>query len=102
MFAVTWLLLAAAAGVAMASEYPERECCDPVNPPPASMSATPDNAAAAGHEVAPPTATSIDGHREDKTPTGSLNCLLARSLCNEDPSCFKIINLIPSLCGNEI
>lgn len=42
------------------------------------------------------------GFAEDKTPTGSLNCLLARSLCNEDPSCFKIINLIPSLCGNEI
>lgn len=38
----------------------------------------------------------------EKSPTGSLNCLIARSLCNEDPSCFKIINLIPSLCGNEI
>uniref|UniRef100_A0A2S2NAC9 GDNF family receptor alpha-3 n=1 Tax=Schizaphis graminum TaxID=13262 RepID=A0A2S2NAC9_SCHGA len=103
MFATAWLLLAAAVGAAMASEYPERECCDPVDPPPATVSATTsDYAAAAGHEVPPPTATAIDGHREEKTPTGSLNCLLARSLCNEDPSCFKIINLIPSLCGNEI
>lgn len=63
MFAAAWLLLVAAAGAAVASEYPERECCDPVNTPPASMSATPDNAAAAGHEVEPPTATPIDGHR---------------------------------------
>ncbi|KAF0758650.1 GDNF family receptor alpha-3 [Aphis craccivora] len=63
MFAAAWLLLAAAVGAAMASEYPERECCDPVDPPPATMSVTSDYAAVAGHEVAPPTATAIDGHR---------------------------------------
>ncbi|XP_025421932.1 uncharacterized protein LOC112691756 [Sipha flava] len=108
MFVAAWLLMAATAGTAVASEYPERECCDPVNVPPVSMSATPNYAlaaAAAGYQTAatsPSTIAPVEGRREGKTSTGSLNCLLARSLCNEDPSCFKIINLIPSLCGNEI
>lgn len=66
MFVAAWLLMAATAGTAVASEYPERECCDPVNSPPGPMSATPNYAAAAGYETAvtsPSTATAVDGHR---------------------------------------
>lgn len=44
--AAAFLLLAVPA---MASEYPERECCDPVEPPPVSASGTPYYTAAAGH-----------------------------------------------------
>lgn len=68
MIAVAWLwLAAAAAGTAVASEYPERECCDPVNAPPASISAVPNYAAAAaaGQETGAtsPAVTAADSHR---------------------------------------
>lgn len=69
MRAAAWLLLAAAAGTAVASEYPERECCDPVDPP-MSMSATPGYVAAAAAEAAAGLETTVatsqtadDGHR---------------------------------------
>ncbi|XP_050426715.1 uncharacterized protein LOC126837037 [Adelges cooleyi] len=90
----------AAVVFATASEYPERECCDPIDlppsPPPPSSGAVAIKAAAAART------TTVAVPREEKASKETLNCLLARSLCNEDPSCYKIINLIPSLCGNEI
>jgi hypothetical protein len=69
MFVAAWLLMAATAGTAVASEYPERECCDPVNVPPVSMSATPNYAlaaAAAGYQTAatsPSTIAPVEGRR---------------------------------------
>ncbi|XP_050527441.1 uncharacterized protein LOC126897695 [Daktulosphaira vitifoliae] len=99
---VTVLTLAAVLAVmttkALASEYPERECCDTIDipPPPSVSGAVAVKSAASGHT------TTEEPKKEKKNQQETLNCLLARSLCNEDPSCFKIINLIPSLCGNEI
>lgn len=69
MIVAAWLWLAAGTAAVMASEYPERECCDPVNPPPA-----PDYAAAAaagqgtgGGAATQPAVTAVDGHRGNVT-----------------------------------
>lgn len=32
----------------------------------------------------------------------TLNCLLARQLCYEDPACLTVLQTIPSVCGIEI
>ncbi|XP_046682057.1 uncharacterized protein LOC124368754 [Homalodisca vitripennis] len=83
-----------------ASEFPERECCDPVYPLPAvSASVTPD----------PPSSVSASSAVTQETHTGhpmkskmeTLNCLLARQLCFEDPSCSPILETIPRVCGAE-
>lgn len=60
------LLSSAAVPTAVASEYPERECCDPVEPPPASASGTPNYAAAAaaGH-------TTVEGTPPAEAPENS-------------------------------
>lgn len=72
MYVPACLQLLAVATVAVASEYPERECCDPIEPPPrVSMSGTPDfatpaaAAAAAGHHAASSTTPAVitDEHR---------------------------------------
>ncbi|KZC12899.1 GDNF family receptor alpha-1, partial [Dufourea novaeangliae] len=37
-----------------------------------------------------------------KVPVAILNCLYARQLCFEDPSCSAILEIIPRVCGPEI
>lgn len=34
-----------------------------------------------------------------KTALAILNCILARQLCFEDPSCSAILEIIPRVCG---
>lgn len=38
---------------------------------------------------------------EEKGSVETLNCLLARQLCFEDPSCSPILETIPRVCGPE-
>ncbi|CAB3367243.1 Hypothetical predicted protein [Cloeon dipterum] len=83
------LLLVHAAG---GSEFPERECCDPVYPlaaPPSSTTPYP----------SVPTATGRAGN--PKSAVAILNCVLARTLCFEDASCSAIVEIIPRVCGAE-
>ncbi|XP_059470951.1 uncharacterized protein LOC132193967 isoform X2 [Neocloeon triangulifer] len=83
------LLLVHATG---GSEFPERECCDPVYPlaaPPSSTTPYP----------SVPTATGRAGN--PKSAVAILNCLLARQLCFEDASCSAILEIIPRVCGAE-
>lgn len=37
-----------------------------------------------------------------KVPVAILNCLYARQLCFEDPSCSAILEIIPRVCGPEL
>ncbi|XP_076279820.1 glial cell line-derived neurotrophic family receptor-like isoform X3 [Lasioglossum baleicum] len=74
-----------------ASEFPERECCDlvfPIQEP-------------AGRSTSAPTPTGRSGS-DIKEPASILNCLYARQLCFEDPSCSAILEIIPRVCGPEI
>ncbi|XP_046745350.1 uncharacterized protein LOC124410782 isoform X2 [Diprion similis] len=75
----------------MGSEFPERECCDPVYPIPEPTSRAP----------SAPTPTGRSGPNI-KTAMAILNCLLARQLCFEDPSCSAILEIIPRVCGPEL
>ncbi|XP_046425961.1 uncharacterized protein LOC124182566 isoform X2 [Neodiprion fabricii] len=75
----------------MGSEFPERECCDPVYPIPEPTSRAP----------SAPTPTGRSGPNI-KTAVAILNCLLARQLCFEDPSCSAILEIIPRVCGPEL
>ncbi|XP_048510940.1 uncharacterized protein LOC105684340 isoform X3 [Athalia rosae] len=76
---------------AIASEFPERECCDPVYPIPEPTSRAP----------SAPTPTGRSGPNI-KTAVAILNCLFARQLCFEDPSCSAILEIIPRVCGPEL
>ncbi|XP_048486782.1 uncharacterized protein LOC105383545 isoform X4 [Plutella xylostella] len=82
-----------------ASEFPERECCDPVYPP--NTATTP--AAPVTH----PVSTKVVGPGLIAGPgikgtMAILNCLLARQLCFEDASCAAILEIIPRVCGSEL
>ncbi|XP_074095255.1 glial cell line-derived neurotrophic family receptor-like [Cotesia typhae] len=74
-----------------ASEFPERECCDPIYPIPEPTSKAP----------SVPTPTGRSGPNV-KTAVAILNCLFARQLCFEDPSCSAILEIIPRVCGPEL
>ncbi|XP_011307009.1 uncharacterized protein [Fopius arisanus] len=74
-----------------ASEFPERECCDPIYPIPEPTSRAP----------SAPTPTGRSGSNI-KTAVAILNCLFARQLCFEDPSCSAILEIIPRVCGPEL
>ncbi|XP_043281880.1 uncharacterized protein [Venturia canescens] len=76
---------------ARASEFPERECCDPIYPIPEPTSRAP----------SAPTPTGRSGPNI-KTPVAILNCLYARQLCFEDASCSAILQIIPRVCGPEL
>ncbi|XP_078047616.1 glial cell line-derived neurotrophic family receptor-like [Augochlora pura] len=74
-----------------ASEFPERECCDliyPIQEP-------------TGRSTSAPTPTGRSGS-DIKEPAAILNCLYARQLCFDDPSCSAILEIIPRVCGSEI
>ncbi|XP_035782905.1 uncharacterized protein LOC118461558 isoform X1 [Anopheles albimanus] len=164
--AVLWLaVLLATLSAVLASEFPERECCDPVYPPMPDPDALPGPAyptttistssfqtgpnggggaaggagfgglgeggstayGGAGSELAGgivgggfaaggPGSGSIGGAAGNqlsssrpmhigysgsniKTAIAILNCILARQLCFEDPSCSAILEIIPRVCG---
>ncbi|XP_063994504.1 uncharacterized protein Gfrl isoform X3 [Diachasmimorpha longicaudata] len=92
---VTWpfvfIVLVAAVRPVFASEFPERECCDPIYPIPEPTSRAP----------SAPTPTGRSGSNI-KTAVAILNCLFARQLCFEDPSCSAILEIIPRVCGPEL
>ncbi|XP_058120418.1 uncharacterized protein LOC131284934 [Anopheles ziemanni] len=136
------LLLVTLLGV-RGSEFPERECCDPVYPPmpepdpdPGAVHPTTtisssssfqtgqtgeeggrgrDSGTALGggeHGGGGPPGTGPGNHLSSSRPmhigySGSniktaiaiLNCILARQLCFEDPSCSAILEIIPRVCG---
>ncbi|XP_055615556.1 uncharacterized protein LOC129761802 isoform X4 [Toxorhynchites rutilus septentrionalis] len=133
--------------LARASEFPERECCDPVYPPipdpeplppgsvlPTTTISTSSSGGGAGgsggisgfgglgplpggYEGAgsmgglPEGGLGAIGHlgiskntigysgSNIKTAIAILNCILARQLCFEDPSCSAILEIIPRVCG---
>ncbi|KAK9308255.1 hypothetical protein QLX08_001720 [Tetragonisca angustula] len=74
-----------------ASEFPERECCDLIFPIPEPT----------GRSTSAPTPTGRSGS-DIKVPVAILNCLYARQLCFEDPSCSAILEIIPRVCGPEL
>ncbi|XP_051171129.1 uncharacterized protein LOC127287997 isoform X3 [Leptopilina boulardi] len=73
------------------SEFPERECCDPIYPIPEPTSKAP----------SAPTPTGRSGS-DIKAPIAILNCLFARQLCFDDSSCSAILEIIPRVCGPEL
>ncbi|XP_058812728.1 uncharacterized protein LOC131677126 isoform X3 [Topomyia yanbarensis] len=133
-----------------ASEFPERECCDPIYPPmpdpepippgsvqptisistsssggsggggggtgaagPGGLGALPGGGAGGyggagglegiplgglGHLGIPKNTIGYSGSNI-KTAIAILNCILARQLCFEDPSCSAILEIIPRVCG---
>nr|XP_018912186.1 PREDICTED: uncharacterized protein LOC109040652 isoform X1 [Bemisia tabaci] len=86
-------LVACALCSVSASEFPDRECCDPVFPLAAlSASVTPDTAAAA---------TPGTSENEVTNKIKTFNCLLARQMCFDDPSCAPILETVPRVCGAE-
>ncbi|KAL1130011.1 hypothetical protein AAG570_012954 [Ranatra chinensis] len=53
----------------------------------------------AGREQRVRTVEEAEG--DEKSGVETLNCLLARQLCFEDPSCSPILETIPRVCGPE-
>ncbi|KAL0121427.1 hypothetical protein PUN28_006737 [Cardiocondyla obscurior] len=88
---LTTLLVALSCCCARASEFPERECCDLPYPIPEPT----------GRSTSAPTPTGRSGSGI-KVPMAILNCLYARQLCYEDPSCSAILEIIPRVCGPEL
>ncbi|XP_043230686.1 uncharacterized protein LOC122385989 [Amphibalanus amphitrite] len=98
MVTVVWLDTAAA------SEFPERECCDSIPPLPAQFTTPPVSVATEKPKTsststtttAKPTVISI------RTASTTINCKLARELCEKDRVCHSITAIIPRLCGQEL
>jgi len=99
-----------------ASEFPQRECCDnplyKFDPPPSHTRTTflPPRIAYPPPEVPdfPEYGPEVPHRPPDSgvlttTPaSGSLGCLLARTLCTEDSACNQILQVIPRVCGLEL
>ncbi|CAG7726201.1 unnamed protein product [Allacma fusca] len=87
----------------MASEFPERECCDPVYPVPAPVPHNGQGGAPAFPEYVastPPATTEVPGV-QPKTATALMNCLQAREFCVENSACSPILQIVPRVCGSE-
>jgi len=103
------------------SEFPDRECCDnplykfdpdtnprrtTFQPPrltysPPEVPDFPEFPDFAPPEV-PPGGRGGSGVLTSTPATGSLGCLLARTLCSEDSACSQILQIIPRVCGLEL
>ncbi|XP_055716353.1 uncharacterized protein LOC129810103 isoform X4 [Phlebotomus papatasi] len=83
---------------AESSEFPERECCDPIYPPIPNPEPVPPALPTTTISPSSPTPTGRSGPNI-KTAIAILNCILARQLCFEDPSCSAILEIIPRVCG---
>nr|XP_036673474.1 uncharacterized protein LOC118877708 [Drosophila suzukii] len=101
-----WVVLfGGALHLALGSEFPERECCDltttsTVGPLPMPPAALPTDKSLSSATTALETDLAIG--RSGSTIKGVvaiLNCILARQLCFEDPSCSAILEIIPRVCG---
>ncbi|XP_066907291.1 uncharacterized protein [Halyomorpha halys] len=80
-------------GLGGGSEFPERECCDPVYPLAAvSASVSPELPTPQPRPTSP---------GDERGSVETLNCLLARQLCFDDASCSPILETIPRVCGPE-
>ncbi|ROT71231.1 hypothetical protein C7M84_010464 [Penaeus vannamei] len=79
-----------------ASEFPDRECCDSAPPPPPQYH-TVTSTSTTSTPQPPPYGGSME-QKEHKT----LNCLMAKQLCDEDSNCSAILKVIPTLCGPEL
>ncbi|XP_034130096.1 uncharacterized protein LOC117584985 isoform X10 [Drosophila guanche] len=98
-------LFGGALHLARCSEFPERECCDltttsTVGPLPMPPAALPTDKSLSSATTALETDLAIG--RSGSTIKGVvaiLNCILARQLCFEDPSCSAILEIIPRVCG---
>jgi len=101
-----------------ASESPDRECCDGpsyklepgagrgqeasfprYNYPPPEV---PDFPEYGPHEQMPPRVPGYGPGVYPPSTSGSLGCLLARTLCLEDSACNQILQVIPRVCGLEL
>ncbi|XP_043256907.1 uncharacterized protein LOC122399910 isoform X2 [Colletes gigas] len=89
--AAALFVLSCCSRCARTSEFPERECCDLIFPIPEPT----------GRSTSAPTPTGRSGS-DIKVPVAILNCLYARQLCFEDPSCSAILEIIPRVCGPEL
>merc|ERR550532_3188307 len=101
-----------------ASESPDRECCEGpsfklepgaggpdadlgfprYNYPPPEV---PDFPEYGPHEL-PPRGPGYGSGSHTGSTSGSLGCLLARTLCLEDSACNQILQVIPRVCGLEL
>ncbi|XP_069172421.1 uncharacterized protein [Procambarus clarkii] len=79
------------------SELPDRECCDSAPPPPPHYHTVTSTTTTTTPQ--PPTYGS--GH-EQQQEHQTLNCLLAKQLCDEDTNCSAILKVLPTLCGPEL
>nr|XP_045586622.1 uncharacterized protein LOC123748483 [Procambarus clarkii] len=84
------------ASMAASSELPDRECCDSAPPPPPHYLTVTSTSSSSTSQ--PPTHGGANVPRE-KEP---LNCLLAKSLCDQDAKCSAILKVVPILCGPEL
>ncbi|GAB0094871.1 glial cell line-derived neurotrophic family receptor-like, isoform E [Sergentomyia squamirostris] len=75
-----------------------RECCDPIYPPIPNPEPVPPALPTTTISPSSPTPTGRSGPNI-KTAIAILNCILARQLCFEDPSCSAILEIIPRVCG---
>merc|ERR1719430_2196826 len=104
------------------SEFPDRECCD--NPlykfdPPGSVDRGPVTFMPPRMTYSPPEVPDFPEFAPPEVPpvgfpgsgsgvltttpaSGSLGCLLARTLCSEDSACRQILQVIPRVCGLEL
>uniref|UniRef100_A0A8D8SAX1 GDNF family receptor alpha-like n=1 Tax=Cacopsylla melanoneura TaxID=428564 RepID=A0A8D8SAX1_9HEMI len=77
------------------SEFPDRECCD-------DMEKLPSASASVNSKIYEIGTTDIPEPGVNNVVIETLNCLLARQLCYEDPACLTVLQTIPSVCGIEI
>jgi len=119
-FRLIFILISFSPVLISASEFPQRECCDnplyKFDPPPSQTRTTflPPRIAYPPPEVpdfpeyGPEVPHRLPGPGRDSgvlttTPaSGSLGCLLARTLCTEDSACNQILQVIPRVCGLEL
>ncbi|XP_063703599.1 uncharacterized protein LOC134833266 [Culicoides brevitarsis] len=127
LFILLIILVATQYGNVRGSEFPDRECCDP--PPNMNGNGINENNNINIHnsdddvifnnninpeliDEIPTITTSLQGGigstnipqigrsgQNIKTAIAILNCILARQLCFEDPSCSAILEIIPRVCG---
>ncbi|KAI5699621.1 hypothetical protein M8J76_013870 [Diaphorina citri] len=81
--------------MALGSEFPDRECCD-------DMEKLPSASASVNSKIYEIGTTDIPEPGVNNVVIETLNCLLARQLCYEDPACLTVLQTIPSVCGIEI
>ncbi|XP_037813859.1 uncharacterized protein LOC119604992 isoform X2 [Lucilia sericata] len=98
-----WFAIFGALQLVRCSEFPERECCDltttsTVSPLPIPPVVLPTDKTLSATTAVQTIPTGRSGSNI-KVASAILNCILARQLCFEDPSCSAILEIIPRVCG---